>query len=185
MAFKWFAVSGKKKEFEFRCSDCGELHKGSPSFPHDYPCLVYSIPEEERESRLYLTDDLCVVDEKHYFIRVILEIPIIDTEKPFTWGVWVSQSEDNFMTYQETFGTDQSAVITFGWLTINLPYYLTRDSKGFIENLKCDVHWAIKGQRPHIIIHEIEHELFTDQNQYISWDKAIKIAQLAMHPKAD
>ena len=183
MAFKWFALNSKKKEFEFVCSECSEIHKGSPSFSHRLPAYALDVPDSEQDERLYSTDDVCIVDEKHFFIRVILEIPIIGTNDPFTWGVWVSQSEDNFMQYQETFGTDQSAMNTFGWLTVNFPYYLTRDSNGFIENLKCDVHWGVKGQRPHLIICETAHELFADQHEGISWDKAVKIAQLSMHPK--
>ena len=184
MVFKWPMHKGKKKEFEFKCSECDEVHTGSPSFSHNHPALVYSIPEEERENRLYLTDDLCVVDDKHFFIRVVLEVPIIGMDDPFTWGVWVSQSEENFMSYQNSFGADQSGNTTFGWLVANVAYYSTNDSNGFYETLKCDVHWREKGKRPYITLHEVKHELFEDQQNGISWNKAIEIAQIVMHPKA-
>ncbi|MCF6275878.1 MAG: DUF2199 domain-containing protein [Robiginitomaculum sp.] len=183
MAFKWFALNNKKKEFEFMCSECSDIHKGSPSFSHRLPAYALDVPDNEHNERLYYTDDVCVVDDEHFFIRVILEIPIIEVEDPFTWGVWVSQSEDNFMQYQETYGTDQSATNTFGWFTVNLPYYKALDSNSFLESLECDVRWGVRGQRPHLNIYETKHELFTDQNESISWDKAVKIAQLAMHPK--
>jgi len=111
-----------------------------------------------------------------------LEIPIIGIEAPFTWGVWVSQSEEKFNEYYNDFGTDQSSFLSFGWLPANLPYYISLDEDGYVESLACDVHGRGEGTRPIIYLHESDHKLFKDQKLGISWDKAIEIATLCMHP---
>ena len=75
----------------FHCHTCGEYHDGPPmEFGAEAPMLYINIPEDERESRCDLTPDLCVIDEEHFFIRGCLEIPVVDGDGPFVWGVWAS-----------------------------------------------------------------------------------------------
>ena len=178
-----------KKEFSFVCSDCGDEHTGSPSFSYQYPRQYFDVPEEFRGEYVTTSDDLCrikpfpngVNQHTSWFIRVILEVPIIGVEAPFTWGVWVSQSEDKFGEYCDGFGTDQSLFESFGWLSVNLPYYKSLDDDGFLESLACDVHGRGEGTRPIIYLHEIEHQLYKDQVYGITWDNAVEIATICMH----
>jgi hypothetical protein len=77
------------------CGTCGKFHAELPmEFGTDAPLLFYSIPANERESRCNLTSDLCNVDE-HFFIRGCLEIPVVDGDGPFVWGIWASLSREN------------------------------------------------------------------------------------------
>ncbi|MDA1055511.1 MAG: DUF2199 domain-containing protein [Planctomycetota bacterium] len=50
-------------------------------FGADAPALYYNISERERESRCDLTEDLCVIDEEHFFIRDCLRFPRRGTRK--------------------------------------------------------------------------------------------------------
>lgn len=176
-----------KKGFSYRCSECGELHTGAPSFSFKYPIYYLDVPEVERENQILLSDDLCQIEpgaddpdgEMIYCIRVILEIPIKGSHDPFTWGVWVTQSKESFERYAETFGEDQSAEVSFGWLAVNMPFYNNTERGEPLEHLECDVQWGIVGQRPEVHLWECDHQLSVDQRNGISWEKAAEIANLA------
>src|SRR5689334_1759458 len=90
--------------FSFKCTCCGKVHEGAPSFGIDAP-LPYKELSDEARASAHLGSDLCWYNEDgqtHRFIRVCLEIPILDFTEPFTWGVWVSLSEESFNRYIET-----------------------------------------------------------------------------------
>ncbi|WP_282609802.1 DUF2199 domain-containing protein [Pelagibius sp. Alg239-R121] len=184
MAFNWFgAAADPIKSFEFRCDRCGGIHSGSPSFANEAPYSYYELTNDERTTRARLTDDTCVIDKDSFFIRGTLEIPIEDAEDPFCWGVWVSQSEESFKRYLETFQDDQTGDGSFGWLAITMPGYRRTASHEQIEHLACNVEWQGKGQRPLIFPHECDHPLYTDVTDGITWDRAIELAQMVMHPQ--
>lgn len=187
MGLRLFALGGgDRKTFEFRCADCGEIHRGSPSFAYAKPVCWFIVPEDQRAERLQLDTDTCVLDGDEFYIRTILEIPILDAEEPFTWGVWVSQSEESFRRYVDTYDEDQSGDGSFGWLPVTMPGYDRTadrpDADGF-ECLGCDVTWRSPGQRPTLTLHENDHPLYHDQVNGISWDRAIELARLMMHPR--
>ncbi len=171
------------------CSECGETHKGSPSVSYRYPTYYYDLSEEERDARAECTDDLCHIKADPtdgssvdiFYIRVILEIPIVGVSDPFTFGVWVSQSKESYERYVETFKRDQSDDFSFGWFTNTLPLYSDTSTGDDHENIECDVHWERIGKRPKIIFWESDHELSVDQRMGVSWNKAIKLAKLAIH----
>ncbi len=117
--------------------------------------------------------------EDIFCIRTILETPIIGVKDPFTWGVWVTQSKENFDKYVPTGGQDQSSFGSFGWLEVNMPFYNLSDAGAPLTHLECDVLWGTKGQRPKAVLWENTHPLAIDQREGISWKKAIKIANIA------
>jgi hypothetical protein len=60
-------------------------------------------------------------------VRGLLEMAIAGATEPFLWGVWLTQSEDSFMRYLETFDYDQSGTSSFGWLPVAwAPFKRTR-----------------------------------------------------------
>lgn len=176
-----------KRQFQYKCGECGELHKGSPSFSFQFPIYYFYVPEEERKDRVIASNDVCYIKpakddvegEDVFCIRVVLDIPIKSSDDPFTWGVWVSQSEDSFKKYVDTFGQDQSSLGSFGWLLVDMPFYGPSDASAPLEHLKCDIQWSTKGQRPKACLWEGSHKLSIDQREGISWRRAIKIANHA------
>lgn len=181
MLRKLFGLTSNPKSFQFRCSDCGEMHKGSPSFGYDTPFLYSTVPEEERADRAHLTSDICSIDDDTFFIRGVIEIPIHDVEDPLLWGVWVSQSQESFERYVASFDGDQSDDGSFGWLDVTMQGYdLTKDDEE-CETLGCDVSWQGFGARPLIVPQECDHILYRDCTNGISWDRAIELARLVMH----
>ena len=95
-------MSNKKTNVGFHCASCGQYHEHLPmEFGANAPMMYDTIPHDERELRCELTDDLCMIDDEFVFIRGCLEIPVTDNGEPFTWGVWVSLSKEDFKrTYE-------------------------------------------------------------------------------------
>lgn len=191
MLKRLFGSQSNSKQFEFQCTDCGKMHKGSPSFSFAKPTYYFDVPENERASRVKLSDDLCTIapdpndadSEPIYCVRATLDVPIHDALEPFCWGVWISQSEQSFNRYVETFSDDQGGDGSFGWLAVTMPFYNANDIDEPYEHLACDVEWEAIGQRPKLVLQECPHELYHDQSNGISWEKAVQIARQVMHPK--
>lgn len=157
--------------FKYECTTCGKTHEGAPSFSFPAPAYFEAAPKKENH---LLDSDFCRLDED-YFIRVILEIPIIDSKEPFLWGIWVSQSKENFKFYAEHLNDDLSGRETFGWFSNRLPYYADTLS------LEMLVKFQNNGDRPKLHPKESKHELSKDFHDGISMEKAIKIANIAAH----
>lgn len=178
----------RTKNLWYKCNCCGVEFTGSPSFGFEIPPLVWAVPEDEREGRVLIGSDLCRIrlranedsDEDTFLIRANLEVPIRGVLEPFSWGVWVTQSQQSFIRYLETYDEDQSEEVSFGWLPITMAYYRDFEPLNFDGNLACDVHWGPKGQRPTIQLHECDHQFYLDQANGIDWDKAVTIAQECM-----
>ena len=163
--------------FAFKCSCCGELHEGSPSFSFSEPAPYAEQDTNTKEGGI-LTEDICTYtdeDGEHYFVRVVLEVPINGVEEPFTWGIWMSLSKENFDNYVDTYNAPEVGKALFGWFCNYLPYY---------ENtyaLAADVILRDKSLRPSIYLHEKCHELVHDFNDGITVEKAQKIAEKVLH----
>lgn len=178
----------RSKAFSYKCACCGDEFTGSPSFGSDVPPMVWQVPDEEREERILIGSDLCRIRQRcgedscddTFLIRVSLEIPIHDVLEPFSWGVWVTQSEQSFLRYLETYEEDQSNEVSFGWLPVTMAFYRDDDPANFSGSLGCDVYWGPAGQRPTIVLHEADHPLYFDQANGIKWARAVQIAQECM-----
>jgi hypothetical protein len=182
-----FGLGRRPRTVEFRCTCCGNIHRGSPSFSLHRPEHVFDVPEAERNNRVWATDDFCIIHPAQddgegqltYWIRATLDVPIHDVEDPFCWGIWVSQSKESFERYRDTFDQDQSGDSSFGYLPVHMAHY--RNEDGSWPMLKCDVNWAAPGQRPKVKLWENECQLYIDQRDGISWDQAVAIATPLMH----
>lgn len=163
--------------FCFKCTSCGEIHEGAPSFALRAPD-PYLEQSEEIQKAGELGSDLCWYEDEygmHYFIRVCLEIPIHGYSEPFMWGVWVSLSKESFDDYVETYDSPEDSNCYFGWFCNYLPFY---------ENtyaLKTDVHPRGGGNRPYIVLEQSDHPLCVDYHQGITVERAQDIAEEAMH----
>ena len=180
-----FGLGRKQKSFSYKCSNCGDIHHGSPSFGYRRPDNYLWLNEENRKKFAKANDDLCEIlptddgqiTEAEYYIRCTLDIPINGAVDPFCWGVWLSQSKDNFERYVETFDKNQDGDGSFGWLSVAMPYYKEKSPNQ--NHLAADVMWGTK--RPKVYLHECDHPLYIDQRDGISWDKAIEIITPLMH----
>lgn len=168
--------------FAFKCSCCGEIHEGSPSFgfrmPDQYACLS----EAQRAAMGALTEDLCTItheDGTDRFIRAVLEVPIHGFQEPFLWGIWVSLSEKSFNRYVDTYGDPVEGDGFFGWVCNEISVY------PFGESRPADVRVQLGRARPTVMLHHSDgtrDPLVVDQVYGISMARAQELAERVMHP---
>jgi hypothetical protein len=147
------------------------------SFGADAPYWYDVVAPEGRERRAELSSDQCVIDGEHYFVRGALEIPVIDGDESFTWGVWVSLSQKNFERMSELWEMSgrESEPPYFGWLSTALPCYPDT------LNLKTHVHTRPVGERPLIELEPTEHPLAVEQRNGISMARVKEIVECVLH----
>jgi hypothetical protein len=167
---------------EWTCGACGGLHKGIPALacpePAHWPAVGPRASNAAvHRSRHFLSEDFCVLEGQHFFIRCVLSLPIQGTDGTFDYGVWSSLSEKNFRAYVDSFdGGEQSGLGPwFGWFSNQLPGYPDTLS------LKCMVHPRDGGDRPWLELEPTEHPLAVEQRGGISLDRLLEIHALNGH----
>ena len=162
---------------KFKCACCDEEIDGIPTFGWDKPINYYDVPEEKRESDIFLTEDLCVIADKWFYVRGCVELPVIGHEDPFIWGVWVSLSKESFFEFQELLGVKERSNYGpyFGWLSAHIRMYPTT------ENLKTMVHIRDDGERPYIELEQNGHPLAVEQQEGITLERVSEIYSCIAH----
>ncbi|MBL8159995.1 DUF2199 domain-containing protein [Candidatus Saccharibacteria bacterium] len=163
------------KDYKTVCSHCGQLIQGQ------LPALAFAAPaawndNDEHKYGYSLGSDFCTIDNQYFFIRVVLRIPIIDSEDSLEWGVWVSLSEKNFKRYGKVYGTDAELEEEpyFGWLANELPTYPD------CSRIETYAHLRGGGLRPMLELnHDNLHPLCQDQHNGVSLGRAHELAQFA------
>lgn len=153
----------------YRCRTCGELHDDLPDIAAAKPDHWFTIPEAERAKRSHLSADRCIIDNEDYFIRGVLLIPVHDQEQPFGFGVWVSQSRENFYTYLHNPDTDEIGPF-FGWLCTRIRNYAEDTT-----SLKTMAHFRSGNLRPTIELEPTDHPLAVEQREGITLERAWEI----------
>ncbi len=153
----------------YRCSTCGELHHDLPHIVLDKPDYYWSVPEDERDERVELTSDTCIIDHEDFFIRGVIEIHVHEYPEVFGFGVWISLKQENFASYLENFDSTQIGPF-FGWLCTGISYY-----KDETLSLKTMAHFRGAGLRPRIDVEPSDHPLSVDQQTGITLAKAWEI----------
>lgn len=165
-----------ENDASFICSTCGKRHEGLPmDLAQDEP-FYWQHRDEAHNDANKLAGDWCFVyveNEPHYFVRGIVEIPIIDSTETFNYGLWASLSETNFKRYMQVYGTDAELEkpAYFGWLSSSL--------KGYPEtlSLKTNVHLQGGKYRPKIVLEHTEHPLAQEQHHGITMDRVQEILE--------
>ena len=161
--------------FEFHCRGCGQVHQGMPALDAAAPLSYYAVPKDEREARCQLDSDACIIDESMYFVRGCLEVPVHGEPEPFSWGVWVSLSEQSFRQWVACYEAEKRSHIGpfFGWLNASLkPYPETM-------NLKTRVHIRDGFIRP--FIEATDHPLAVEQREGISVERVAQLYAIVVH----
>ncbi|WP_075340444.1 DUF2199 domain-containing protein [Tenacibaculum agarivorans] len=141
----------KKKNKEFRCSVCGEIHNEWPALAYASPSSYFQLTEEEKNNIAKINDDFCIInyeDQTDRFIRVVLKQKIVDYDDILEYGLWVSLSEKSFKDYKTNFKNTNHENQYFGWLSNYLPDYT------FTKNIPTTVVTKTGNERPEIFPHK-------------------------------
>lgn len=149
----------------YKCTTCDKVHKGLPDLGYDAPAYWHG---EKDHGTSRLNSDLCVLNDRDFFLRALLEIPIKETRDRLGWGVWSSVSRENFDRYASG---DESGSY-FGWLSNSLP--------GYEEtlHLKCSLQLQGASLRPLIDLEPSDHQLSIDQRDGIGVERALELIEL-------
>lgn len=150
----------------YQCKTCGEIHEKLPALGFGQPDYAGLVPAKQRQERVKLDDDFCVVDDEFFFIHVSLSIPIRDHEQNLNLGVWASQTKENILTCVQNFASAEIGPY-FGWLANDFKF-----GGESTLNLETMVHFQGGGFRPFIKLGESEHPLSIAQRDGMSMDEA-------------
>lgn len=157
------------------CTSCGDTHHGlfdlGCAKPDFWQGSEDHLPNSVAASSTNcLTDDFCIVDGEHYFVRCVLRLPLVGAAgEYFAFGVWSTLSKKNFAIYMESFdsGEQEGLGPWFGWFSNRL--------KGYPDtlNLKCQVHPQAARQRPWIELDADDHPLTKDAAEGITYERLL------------
>jgi hypothetical protein len=135
------------------------------------------VPRGQKRRRCRLTQDLCVIDGKHFFIYGSLEVPIRGYPDPFTWGVWASLSKRDFRRAEGLMGVRgrETEPPYVGWLATDIPLYPP------CLELVCEVRTQPAGLRPLMVLRTADHPLVREQRQGISVRRVREIMEWFLH----
>ena len=165
----------------FKCSSCDEWHTGIPGWGWRYPFAYHQVPEAERDRRCYLTDDLCVVDDRQFLITGLLEIPVIDSADVVSLRVWVSVQRKDWFEYQDLIGQasrDKCGPYT-GQLDSTIPTYPDTFELGTSLIVRND------GIRPLVQLNPCEHPLWYEQRSGMELSRVARLYSFFEHRNAD
>ena len=131
-----------------------------------WPDPYFGIPESERSRRIKATGDICSIDDKDFFVRGVIMVPIKNSADTFGVGVWVSQKRENFQLYLDNFDSADIGPF-FGWLCNRISHY-EQDTWA----LKTMVHFQGNNKRPLIRPEPSDHQLYKDYAEGITQDRA-------------
>ncbi|MFE7424343.1 DUF2199 domain-containing protein [Streptomyces sp. NPDC057545] len=161
----------------YTCSCCGEHHA---ELPMGYSTMAPDVWDAslENDPDSMLSSEQCVVRNEHFFIKGLIEIPVLGCEEPFSWGVWVSLSRTNFARALDVWETPgrEAEQPYFGWLSTELGLYSPRTT-----NLKTNVHTRPIGRRPAVELEPTDHPLAVEQRTGITRDRVRAIAEAVLH----
>jgi hypothetical protein len=164
--------------FGWSCGSCGKRHDELPlSYRTHAP--VYWSEQVSQDENSDLTADLCVIQGEHFFVQGNIEIPVIDSDQVFVWGVWVSLSHANFSRTLDLWDQDgrENEPSYFGWLSTELADAYGRTT----VQLKTQVHTRSVGSKPVVEVEPTGHPLAVEQRAGITMARVQQLAEQVMH----
>lgn len=163
----------------FDCTGCGQHHQQMPLAFHS-PAPVNWLLEEglERDPDSELGTEQCVIRGEEFYIRGLVQVPVLDDDRVFEWGVWVSLSRDSFLRASAVWTDEgrENEPPMFGWLSTALPTYTPATI-----NLKTMVHTRAVGLRPLVVLEPTEHPLAVEQRDGITVEALERRAGQLLH----
>lgn len=159
------------------CQSCGETHSDPPLCFACAPPWHGIVPEDESAKRVTLSDDLCIIGEKHFFVRGHIALPIHGYGEPLCFSAWVSLSKESMqhMSARWEDPARASDAPYFGWLCSEIPCYPST------MHLRTSVQSETPGQVPSITLEPTDHPLSRDQANGITVDRWHCIAHQLLH----
>lgn len=161
----------------FTCSVCGAVHDDRLldvrlGLPDD----IHALSAEERGRRTRLDDDFAVLDDRRFFVRGLLELPIPELGDRFGYGAWVEVGRRHFRKLMTRWHEPEQFGPVDGVLANELaPYARTT---GLAVTLRA----TTPDRLPAIELAETGHPLLADQRRGITATRSDELAAVVLHP---
>jgi hypothetical protein len=168
----------------WKCSDCDEWHTGacldfgfSEPYYWNKECekagrWTNLIPRKlKKPSPTFLDLDYCSIKGESFFVRGIINLPIIGAAEFFRWGVWGSLSRENFEKLLSTDDDPKRADLPpmFSWLSSQISEYPDTLS------LKMYAHIQEPGTRPNFRLERTNHPLAQEYHHGITPERVKQV----------
>lgn len=160
--------------YTWTCSCCGRQFDELPlDWTTAAPVPYLDIPEAERAARAELTEDFCTIDGKAFYIRGLVEIPILGHADRLAFGVWASLSAVSARKVAEVWNSPDQAEVGpfFAWLCSTLPLYPNT------FGLKTQVHLRAPPTVPYVELEPTDHPLAVAQRDGVTLARVVEIAE--------
>jgi hypothetical protein len=160
--------------YTWTCSCCGRQFDDLPlDWNTDAPVPYLDIPEAERAARAELADNFCTIDGDAFYIRGLIEIPIIGQAGRLAFGVWGSLSAASMGKVSEVWERPDRAEAGpfFAWLCSALPLYPNT------LLLKARVHLRAPPTVPYVELEPTDHPLAVEQRHGVTLARVVEIAE--------
>lgn len=174
-------------QLRWKCGTCEEWHTG-PCLDFSYDAPFYWLKEHQESEQhvtpqqvragqhpqTFLDEDYCVIEDENFFIRGLINLPIIGTAETLRWGVWGSLSRDNFDKLWLMNEDSQRVEFPpmFSWLSTRIPEYPDTLS------LKMYAHIQRPGWRPVFELEASDHPL---SQEYHSGITPLRVKEIMTH----
>lgn len=171
-------------DLRWKCGSCEEWHTG-PCLDFSFDSPYYWLPEHVEAShkagmmpawsknrrKTFLDEDFCAIEDRDFFVRGIIHLPIIGAAETFRWGVWGSLSRENFETLLKMNDDPKRVELPamFSWLSTQLAEYPDTLS------LKMYAHIQEPGWRPQFSLELTDHPLSLEYHHGITPERVKEI----------
>ena len=158
------------------CSVCGDYHaERLLDVRLGLPDPIYALTASEREARARLADDFATLDGAQFYVRGLLELPIIALGTSFGYGVWVEVDRRRFTHVLGRWTSPEQFEPFRGALANELdPYTNTLGLATISSAVSAD-------SLPTVTIVDTDHELARDQREGITVERADELASSVLH----
>lgn len=149
--------------FMARCAVCEEEHdEVEPAFRR--PDAFFAVPEPERATRIEESDDLVSIDDEAFFLRGVVQVPVLGREAGYAWGFWAKVAKAHFETYRRYFHDDPPPEHA------GFPGTLANQTRWLPPTLGLPVHVHLGrgSSRPSFVLLDEGHELSRHQTHGVS-----------------
>ncbi|MBZ9648240.1 DUF2199 domain-containing protein [Sphingobium sp. 3R8] len=158
------------------CGSCDQEHRWPFDLAAHAPDPWPHVPEYEPNGALrmdgdFLSEDFCVLNGEHFFVRCILTIPVQGMCDDFGFGCWSTLSRQNFEKYIEGFDSihPSQEELWSGWLCNRLADFDGNEAIGVWVQLRPG------RKRPLLWVMDDDYPLAVAQEHGISADRMMEI----------
>lgn len=158
------------------CQQCGAVHAlDSLELSFLRPDAVVELSDDERNSNVQESNDLCVIRGEHYYVRSTLPLPVHGSDIPYRLGVWAETSEAAFRRICELWRDDDQVHEPPFEVTLANSIPSVLETRG----LAALLHLTGPKTRPEIFIAASGHPIADQQRNGISVHRAFQFTTSA------